>query len=669
MEGTKGSRHILIGPNGAGKSNFIEIINHCFRKALFERTQFNESLLITQERGDYVAPDQLKSIIFRPGGQTDWNLRAHDGSGSDDQEIALSLELNDNDFKNLEFLLAHSTAMNKILELYAGVPNLVPTVAPANLRDCSTVQATIQYRRSGNQLNVTFQTEDDPRVKFIKSYLRHFPTFQAAVGIHNRYSRSATGPLWPELQQTFAMLGSYRNYAGISSSIGLDASRSFQPVFDRARGESTRSGGGEEPAAFDMVKRKVGYTFLELFDEASRENTLVKLYTIEPLVSINKLVGKYLDMQVRIKKLNKYDLSMEMYFERGGKRVDTQELSSGEKGILHFIFTLYGFDLQNGVVVIDEPELHLHPQIQKEYQAIMREVMEKLDIQFIVATHSPQFVDVSSISQVYRFFQHAGHTEIVNPTVTASQKSLTKILDLTNSAKIFFVNRAILVEGETDEYFLRFFLDHLKAHANDTTAEPWLRQIEDFEIFSIKGKGARTVWTEFLKGFGLQVCFIGDWDNIAEVANFDLAKYSAIYAASRATAGEAVQQKGSSDGVALFTAIHNVVSDPSPGNVNELGKLKDYVLARNTDYPKLIEHIKANEASEWRRLETAIDAGYANELFILKQGELEDYLGIRGKGLAHIIEFCQTRFGSWLADSSFATHRAELQSVLRRIFR
>src|SRR5689334_21318829 len=150
----RGSRHILIGPNGAGKSNFIEIVNNCFRKALFERIQHSESPLMSRSRGEFVREQQLKQVVGLPGGQNDWNLRAHDGSGSDLQEITLALELNDNDFQNLEFLLGHSSQINQLLEKYTTVSNLVPSNTPADLRSCSTVVLTVRYQQSSNELTV-----------------------------------------------------------------------------------------------------------------------------------------------------------------------------------------------------------------------------------------------------------------------------------------------------------------------------------------------------------------------------------------------------------------------------------------------------------------------------------------------------------------------------------
>lgn len=666
--GNRGSYHVLIGPNGAGKSNFIEVINYCFHKALFRPAQLNQSLAMAAQRDTYFNKEQLRQAVQIPNTPTDWNLRSHDGSGSDVQQIQLALDLNDNDFRNMEFLLDNAQTINDILDVYSSLGRLVPQIAPPNLRLHSQVNVIVEYQQAANQVSITFAAEDDPAVGFIKTYLRNFPVFQMAITLYNRYVRIASESRWPELQQTFAMIGSYRNYSSVNNAINVESNRSFQPVFDRLRTDSTRRGGGDEPAVFDMVKRKIGYAFYDQYEQGSLTYALNKLYSEEPLVSINNLLMRYLNLKIRVRKMNNIDSGMEMHFERSGTKIDTADLSSGEKGILHFIFTLYGFDLKNGVVVIDEPELHLHPQIQREYQAIINDVRGKLDIQFIIATHSPIFVGPDNIEDVYRFHKPDSCTEVVNPQITAPQKYLTKILDLTNSAKIFFVNKAILVEGETDEYFLKFFLDYLKAHATDSTAPPWQSRISDFEIFNIKGKGARQTWTNFLSAFGLEVSFVGDWDSISEVTDFNFTKYTTQYQQSLSRGGSTITTKGSNDGAALLTLVDKVLIDPSPKSLKDLSDLKTHIAARATNYSALIEYIKTTDPSEWNRIETAINDSKHHKVYVLRHGELEDYLGLSGKGIDGVIDFCENRFLSWLSNPTYGVYREDLVAVLESTF-
>src|SRR5262249_54202723 len=156
----------------------------------------------------------------------------------------------------------------------------------------------------------------------------------------------------------------------------------------------------------------------------------------------------------------------------------------GEKGILHFIFSLYGYDLERGMMIVDEPELHLHPQFQKTYLQILNQERKRHDLQFIVATHSPVFVDRDTIKSVCRFTLQNGRTQIIKPPkITESQRHLTHFLNYSNSSRIFFVKKIILVEGLSDQYFYAFYIDWLRD--NDPAL---VGRIEDYEVLDVGGK-------------------------------------------------------------------------------------------------------------------------------------------------------------------------------------
>lgn len=69
------------------------------------------------------------------------------------------------------------------------------------------------------------------------------------------------------------------------------------------------------------------------------------------------------------------------------------------------IFALYGNDLKNGFLIINEPELHLHPQIQKELALLFEKLSQNQNSQFILSTNSPLFINESNITNVYRVFK------------------------------------------------------------------------------------------------------------------------------------------------------------------------------------------------------------------------------------------------------------------------
>jgi energy-coupling factor transporter ATP-binding protein EcfA2 len=81
------------------------------------------------------------------------------------------------------------------------------------------------------------------------------------------------------------------------------------------------------------------------------------------------------------------DLLADLYLVRDGKRVcSIDQVSSGEIELLSIAgwVILEGFD--HGLLIIDEPELHLHPQWQATFLPALRELAP--NAQFLVASHA-----------------------------------------------------------------------------------------------------------------------------------------------------------------------------------------------------------------------------------------------------------------------------------------
>jgi len=119
-------------------------------------------------------------------------------------------------------------------------------------------------------------------------------------------------------------------------------------------------------------------------------------------------------------------------------------------------------------MIIDEPELHLHPQMQKKFIDMIDAMSDKWKMQFIVATHSPVMINEKNISHVYKCSKKNSGTVIHNPPSKlfgSDEANLIHMLKFGNVAKIFFVDTIIMVEGETDAYFFDYYLQHLKANA------------------------------------------------------------------------------------------------------------------------------------------------------------------------------------------------------------
>jgi len=116
------------------------------------------------------------------------------------------------------------------------------------------------------------------------------------------------------------------------------------------------------------------------------------------------LVGKRLDGFDR----RTGDLMVQV--EDGGSH-SINDLSSGEKQVLLMIATITHWLRPGGIVLIDEPDLHLHPSLTTAFVGHLRRMVADKDGQMIIASHAPELwqdftsshrVELGSLDEVRR---------------------------------------------------------------------------------------------------------------------------------------------------------------------------------------------------------------------------------------------------------------------------
>ena len=174
---------------------------------------------------------------------------------------------------------------------------------------------------------------------------------------------------------------------------------------------------------------------------------------------------------------------------------------------MHLIFEAYSRDdIKGGLVIIDEPEIHLHYQFQFEYLKILEKLAKEQGVQYIIVTHSEGFISNKTIGHVKRFSLNEERNSVVcTPDIREDQKKLIEILNNTWAARVLFLDRVLLVEGQDDEYFFRVAIKKL---------QPDLSQ--NITVYGVRGKDSISSFKSFFKSFWLKVYVIKDLDATRE---------------------------------------------------------------------------------------------------------------------------------------------------------
>lgn len=144
-------------------------------------------------------------------------------------------------------------------------------------------------------------------------------------------------------------------------------------------------------------------------------------------------------------------------YEEYGRTLDILYAGTGLK---HFIDVLLKITLSGSpVVLIDEPELGLHPSLQRRFLEYLHSLAKKKNLQIFLATHSPVILNYGEIAAVYRVINEGG----VRRAVHVPRDAMHTVLgDLgIRPSDIFNSDICVLVEGQSDVIFFEHVLTRL----------------------------------------------------------------------------------------------------------------------------------------------------------------------------------------------------------------
>ena len=568
--------NIIIGGNGSGKSTALESMNFVFTRVLFKYCEFrdyNFSLLGEARRSSLVIDDRSNNISGLRL-QPNWN------SESELQKIRISLTLDGIDKANMDHIANNCIYIKNVFEEYSHIEfpiDFMPISSDINI----VIDVILNYKKSTYDVKYT-----DSTPAYVQFYLEYYQAINEAITIHNNEHTDRIKPLG----STFSMLSAFRNYNTFSLQTSLRSNPANQ-LREIRRDSSYRSShdqSGSEPAIFDIVKLKLGEKYLnflkgkkDIYEAKDAVNRSQMVSDIN-----NKLKLLNLKFYIELTDLITWSYEFRFYDTKNERDLgDINSLSAGQKSIIHLIFEAYGRDdVKGGLVIIDEPEIHLHYQFQFEYLKILENIADEQNVQYIIVTHSEGFISNKTIGYVKRFSLNEERNSVVcTPDIREHQRKLIEILNNTQAARVLFLDKVLLVEGQDDEYFFRAAIKILHREAS-----------QYITVYGVNGERSIFSFKSFFESFGLKVYFVKDLDTTK--TDF----YRGFYKS---------QNK----------SLPQVKTD-------------EQIIAYRNEHPDLDEQIESR---------------YSSDEFYLKKGAIEQYTE-KPKNIEYVIDFCENEMDNFL---------------------
>ena len=152
-----------------------------------------------------------------------------------------------------------------------------------------------------------------------------------------------------------------------------------------------------------------------------------KLFEIEE--KLNKIVdGKFL----------KKDFGVYFYRNKSGKEINIKNLSTGFKVFSIIKLLIQNNQLsENGTIILDEPEIHLHPEWQLKFAELIVLLQKEFNMHILLTTHSPYFVSAIEVfSEKYKIDDKCKYY------VAENKGNSGVIKDITGNTNIIFKKMA-----------------------------------------------------------------------------------------------------------------------------------------------------------------------------------------------------------------------------------
>lgn len=354
-----------------------------------------------------------------------------------------------------------------------------------------------------------------------------------------------------------------------------------------------------------------------------------------------KRLGYGWDLAVLDSRKNIYEIQL----LKEGQILLLTQASSGEKEIINYLLGIFALNINHGLIIIDEPELHLHPRWQNLLLELFHELSEITNNQFFISTHSANFINQKTLKNIIRVYKEnkSSKTVLFDNTSEIKIKDLLHIVNTTNNEKIFFADVVLLVEGITDRMIFQKIV-------NDTILKRQLLLV--VEVVDIGGKHNKDKFTKFLDLFKIPNFFVGDLDYINQVGDAELKE---LFKVDKCKVDEfAIKNSSSKDARTLIDKLDEAILS---GSTDDLKDFVDYIKSFRR---KLISNLPDTNI---KKLNQFIDSQKIKNVFILKRGDIENYFPeeYQKKNLENVIELLkEVNYNLWKNSDEFN----ELSSIV-----
>ena len=626
--------NVLIGTNGSGKSNLLDIITISIRKFLlfsYEIGSPGDRLTINRSSGLRKIDEMLEKFI----------------GDTTESRIEIKIKVDKKDIDNIQILKKYSKEFKKALKynydydatsLYYN-----ETIEHLDRLDYLTPEI-IQLNQEFNFSITNNKLDEVNSYKLKYDYLTYLNSLELCLILAKDIGDIGLSPI-------YLYFSPYRAESNLNEQVNLAANSFYELLADYLESSSKTTASIIKLASLYFARKKRVYEHKASTGKEDR-STWNNDRQVKKITKILEKIGFSWDLRLRNADKNIYEIIL----TKQGKEFSLTQISSGEKEIINFLLGIFALNIEGGLLIIDEPELHLHPKWQFLFLDILIELARITNNQFILSTHSVSFINKNTISNVIRVYRNTKSSNVVaiNRSNLIEAKDLLHIINSYNNEKIFFADKVVLVEGKSDKLIFEKLINYYLSLHDKT---------EVIEVIEVDGKSNLQKYRTFLESFSIENYIIADLDYAKTIGNETIKKMF-LSNTKKVVEEVATRPSKSRDGQALLKMLERALASENLEDYREdISNLFEYIKSRNT---KIKDNLSIEEENV---LFEFIDNQTNEKIYILRKGEIEDYLPHGFNTLQKIVslvedEVFHAKFLNFSLESNFDERRKELNKIV-----
>lgn len=315
--------------------------------------------------------------------------------------------------------------------------------------------------------NEKFEKEED-KIDFYSFFERQFYNYYSkkyfSTKPESTYLNNVDANYIYNLFNLF-IISAQREVDDISDNEKMTLSNAIWKFYQEKKKKSTEDLNSDDlfKEAIENIKEKLDDTYADYFSE------LIKVLN-EEVINDDKDKKLNIVSDFDIETLLKKNSKVKYFFDDIALSESSNGLGYSNLLYIYIQIEAFKFDINTkkalfNIVFLEEPESHLHPQMQSVFLSKINKIFNDSDIYSIISTHSSYILQSSDINNINYFLNTKDGLVIKSLRDFISKEEysgLKNIIDkyfILNTCDLFFADKTIFIEGMAERLMLPHFFE------------------------------------------------------------------------------------------------------------------------------------------------------------------------------------------------------------------